>query len=71
MEKPSAREIWEIDDAVIELLVHENQAKQAPEEIQTEQNTNRAQIFCSMDRYTRLIMSYRLSYEEGEMKPDH
>lgn len=71
MEKPSAREIWEIDDIVIDLLVQDNQADQAPEEIKAEQNPNRAQLFCSIDRYTRLIMPYKLSYEEGEMKPDH
>jgi hypothetical protein len=71
MEMPSAREIWEIDDAVIDLLVHDNQAEQAPEEIQAEQNPNCVQLFCSMDRYTGLILPYRLSYEEGEMKSDH
>lgn len=71
MEKPSAREIWEIDDAVIDLLVHDNQAEQVPEEIQAEQNPNRVQLFCSMDRYTRLIVACWLSYEEKEMKPEH
>jgi hypothetical protein len=71
MEKPSASEIWESDDAVIDLLVHDNEAEQAPEEIKAEQNSNRLQLFCMMDRYTKLIMSYRLSFEDEEMKSDH
>ncbi len=71
MEKPTARAVWEVDETVIDLLVHDNQADQAPEEIQAAQNSNLAQLFCLIDPYTGLIMLYRLSYEEGEMKPDH
>jgi hypothetical protein len=71
MEKPYAREIREIDDTVFDLLVHDDRADQALEDIQAEQNPNHAQLFCLIDPYTRLIMPYRLSYEEGEMKPEH
>ncbi len=70
MEEPSAREIWEIDDTVIDLLVHDNQADQAPKEIHAELNPNRVQLIYTMDRYSRRIMAFRLSYEEEEMKSD-
>jgi hypothetical protein len=70
MEEPSAREIWELDDTMIDLLVHDNQADRAPEEIQAELNPNRVQLFCLIDPYTGLIMPYRLSFEEEEMKSD-
>jgi hypothetical protein len=71
MEKPSAREIWEIDETVIDLLVHDSQADRAPEEIQAGQRPSRAQLLCSIDPCTRLIVACWLSYEEEEMKSEH
>lgn len=70
MVKPATRETLEVDDTIIDLLVHDNQADQTPEEIQLVHNINRVQLFCLIDPYTGLIMPYRLSYEEREMKSD-
>lgn len=64
MQKLSTKDIVMIDDSVCDLWVHDSQIGRPPIQGQPEGEPGRLQIFFSVDRYSRLVMTSRLSYEE-------
>jgi hypothetical protein len=71
MKKPSNKYIWKVDYTLCNLLIHDTQVDQTDELGQAAKEPGRPQLFLSVDPFTRLIMPFKLSYEEEETKSEH
>jgi hypothetical protein len=71
MKKPSNKNTWEVDYTLCDLLVHDTRVDQADTPGQAAKEPGRLTLILSVDRFTRLIMACKLSYEEEKTKSEH
>jgi hypothetical protein len=71
MEEPSNKEIWMVDSTPLDMLVCDTQADRATVEVQSEQHLVRTQLIYTMDLCSRIVIAFRLSFEEEKTQSEH